>query len=83
MNRNQTTFVKALKAGAIIVLVLGIALVGKNLLFSNAASAYSKTVAGMNPANVAVLNGDVQEVTIQLATNAFAPIFVQKGVRWH
>ncbi len=85
MNKNQTTFAKALKTGAILVLVLVIALVGKNLLSTNSASAYSKTASVKNPENVAVLNGDVQEVTIQLATNAYAPIVVQKGVpvRFH
>ncbi len=85
MNNNQTGTAKVLKIVSIVVLLVVIALVGKYLLFTNSASAFSKPATRENTANIAVLNGDYQEVTIQLASSAYAPIVVQQGipVRFH
>ena len=85
MNNKQTASAKNLKIGIIVALVLVIALAGKNLLFTNSASAFSKIAAGNSNPSVAVRNGEVQDVTIQLSSNAYGPIVVQKGVpvRFH
>lgn len=69
-----------IKIGTIAALLLVAVLVGKNLLFTNSATAFTKLTPGQNNANVATIKGDVQEVSIKLASGAYAPIVVQKGI---
>lgn len=80
MNNNQGVSTKNIKIVAIVALFLVAALVGKSLLFPNSVAAYTKSATGQNNANVAIIKGDAQEVSIKLASNAYGPIVVQKGI---
>lgn len=80
MNINQGVSTKIIKIGTIVALFLVAALVGRNLLFPNSAAAYTNSATGQNTASVAVIKGDVQEVSIKLVSSAYGPIVVQKGI---
>lgn len=77
MNRENLSFISTLKIGGILVLMVGIILVGRWLLFPQSPVSY---IASVNGSAVAVVKGDVQEVTIDLKPSAYAPIVVQKGI---
>ncbi len=79
MNNDNQTLSKAIKIGGILVLIMGIVMVGKWFLFPDPVS-YATSGNGSAVASAAVMNGDVQEVTIDLKPSAYAPIIVQKGI---
>ncbi len=79
MNNEKQSISKALKIAGIIALIVGIVVVGKGFLFPGGPFSFATAGGGANPPSVAVLNGDVQEVSIDLTSGAYAPIVVQKG----
>ncbi|HOP74335.1 MAG TPA: sulfite exporter TauE/SafE family protein [Bacillota bacterium] len=71
-----------LRAGAVLVIVLGLVMVSRGLSLSGVSVAPPGPVG--SKAAVAVLQGGVQEVTTTLTSGRYTPIIVQKGipVRW-
>ncbi len=80
MNSENKGIVRALKIGGVLVLIVGIVMVGKGLLFPGYPWSYAAAGNGQAAVTAAVINGDVQEVTIDLQSGAYAPIAVQKGI---
>ncbi|MZQ75753.1 MAG: heavy metal transporter [Peptoclostridium sp.] len=74
---------KMIKVGAALVVILGLVMMGRGLSLSGVSMAFP----GVNSENVessgavAALNGDVQEVTIDLQSSYYEPIIVQKGIK--
>lgn len=71
----------------IIVLVVLIALMGSTYLYLSSRAAYAgannnlnSAVATLDKSNIAVINGDYQEVGFDLTQNGYETITVQKGI---
>lgn len=74
---------KMIKVGAALVVILGIVMMGRGLSLSGVSLAFP----GVNSEKAgvlgvaAVVNGDVQEVTIDLQSSYYEPIIVQNGIK--
>lgn len=69
-----------IKIGILTVSVLGILLVGKWIMFPSVQDSRNSFSSVQETSNVAVVKGDVQEITIDLKARSYAPIVVQKGI---
>ncbi len=69
---------KLMKIGSIAGVVVLLAVLGWYFLVPKVSA--SSGAGGGTQGNVAVINGDVQEVTIDLKASGYAPIIVQKGI---
>jgi hypothetical protein len=80
IENRKSDFGKSIKFGGIAVLVLGIVMAGRWFLFPASPVSYAASGSGQTSGSLAVVKGDVQEVTIDLKPGAYAPIVVQKGI---
>lgn len=80
MMNDNAGWVKAVKIGGMLILVVGILMVGRWFIFSSPAESYAVTGSEAGAASVAVVKGDIQEVTIDLQSSSYTPIVVQKGI---
>lgn len=65
-----------LKFSAILVIVLGVGMISRGMSLSG----FNTVLASTGNANIAKINGNVQTVSIELGSNSYAPITVQKGI---
>jgi sulfite exporter TauE/SafE/copper chaperone CopZ len=74
---------RMLKISAILVVMLGVVMVGRGMSLSgiSTATASRSNASADTYGTVAVLNGDVQEVTINITARSYEPIVVQKGTK--
>lgn len=74
---------RMLKVSAILVVMLGVVMVGRGMSLSGISTASAPgSVADLGTyGTVAVLNGDVQEVTIDITSRSYESIVVQKGIK--
>lgn len=80
MANDKEMWIKALKIGGVAILIVGIIMAGRGFLFSGPAESYAASGNGAAAPSVAVVNGDIQEVTIDLKPSSYTPIIVQKGI---
>lgn len=67
---------KMMKVSAVLVMVLGIIMVGRGLTLSGIAT----PVFAAAQANMAIVQGDIQTVTMSMESRRYTPIVVQKGI---
>ena len=65
-----------LKFSAILVIVLGVGMISRGMSLSG----FNTVVASTGNTNVAVVEGNVQTVSIELGSNSYEAITVQKGI---
>lgn len=65
-----------MKFSAILVVILGVGMISRGMSLSGFNTVMASTVKG----NVAVVEGNVQTVEIELSSNIYEPIVVQKGI---
>ncbi len=68
---------KLMKVSAVLIIILGIVMLNRGLSLSGVSTAVA---ASSKAGNIAVIQGDYQEVTIDLMPGKYAPIVVQKGI---
>lgn len=77
---------RVLKVSAVLVILLGMVMVGRGLALSGFIPGFSIFAQTEVPADagIAVIKGDIQEVTTSILPDSYPPIVVQKGipVRW-
>lgn len=67
---------KMMKTSAVLVMVLGIIMVSRGLTLSGIAT----PVFAATQANMAIVQGDIQTVTMSMESRRYTPIIVQKGI---
>jgi uncharacterized protein len=65
-----------LKFSAILVIVLGVGMISRGMSLSG----FNTVVASTGNVNVAKIEGNIQTVSIELGSNSYQPITVQKGI---
>lgn len=80
MNSENKGIGKALKIAGVLVVIVGIVMIGKAFIFPGYPWSYAAQGNSSAASTLAVISGDVQEVTIDLQSGAYAPIMVQKGI---
>lgn len=65
-----------LKFSAILVIILGVGMISRGMSLSG----FNTVAASTQNANIASINGNVQTVAIELGSNSYEPIIVQKGI---
>lgn len=65
-----------LKFSAILVIILGVGMISRGMSLSG----FNTVLASTQNANVAKIDGNVQTVSIELGSNSYQPIVVQKGI---
>lgn len=65
-----------LKFSAILVIILGVGMISRGMSLSG----INTVLASSGNANIAKVDGNVQTVSIELASNSYQPITVQKGI---
>lgn len=68
---------KLMKASAVLVIFLGFIMMGRGLALSGVNTTYTDSTV---PGNTAVIEGGVQVVRIELKSNSYDSIVVQKGI---
>ncbi|MCQ1529721.1 urease accessory protein UreH domain-containing protein [Lutispora saccharofermentans] len=70
-----------MKAGAVLVMVLGFVMIGRGMSLSGISTGIiPKAEASAGNSSVAEIKGGVQTVSIELQRNKYTPIIVQKGI---
>lgn len=80
MNFNKDAVKKAVGVGGVIVLAVIVLITGRELLLDKTPKSYAASENGSQIASAAIIKDNVQEVSIDLKPNSYAPIIVQKGI---
>lgn len=75
---------KMVKAGAVLVILLGLGMINRGIAFTGMTFGSSAAVAGSGFGNTSTVRGDVQEIMTELEPGSYPLITVQAGipVRW-
>ena len=65
-----------MKFSAILVIILGVGMISRGMSLSG----FNTVLASTGNANIAEIDGNVQTVSIELVSNKYQPIIVQKGI---
>lgn len=65
-----------MKVSAVLVIILGVGMISRGMSLSG----INTVVASTSNANIAKIDGNVQTVSIELGSNRYQPIVVQKGI---